>query len=88
MNEEQTQALSLRAAYAFGAERGLEREVAEIREMDIEWDSSYTSSVRKGYIVSLFEKHGIFDAFKKAHWANGNAPDGEKRRLRYLRIKA
>ena len=33
MNEEQTQTLSLRAAYAFGAAHGLEREVSEIRDM-------------------------------------------------------
>src|SRR6266852_8509242 len=87
MNEEQTQTLSLRAAYAFGAAHGLEREVNEIREMVIEWDS-FTSSLRRGYIVALFEKNGIFDDFKKEHWSFGNTPSGEKRRLRYLRIKA
>jgi hypothetical protein len=88
MNEEQTQTLSLKAAYAFGAAHGLEREVNEIREMVIEWDSSYTSSLRRGYVVALFEEHGIFDTFKKEHWSFGNTPSGEKRRLRYLRIKA
>jgi hypothetical protein len=39
MNEEMTQTLSLKAAYAFGAAHGLEREVTEIRDMVIEWDS-------------------------------------------------
>lgn len=88
MNEEQTQTLSLKAAYAFGAEHGLEREVNEIREMVIEWDSSYTSSLRRGYIVALFEKHGIFDAFKKEHWPLGNSPSGESKSRRFVRIKA
>src|SRR5580658_1263424 len=88
MNGEQTQTLSLKAAYAFGVQRGLEREVEDIKEMDIEWDYSYTSSLRRGYIVALFEKHGIFDAFKKEHWSFGNTPAGEKRRLHFLRIKA
>jgi len=88
MNEEQTDTLSLKAAYAFGTAHGLEREVNDIREMVIEWDSSYTSSLRRGYIVALFEKQGIFDAFKKEHWSFGNTSSGEKRRLRYLRIKA
>src|SRR5579864_2328874 len=88
MNEEQTQTLSLRAAYAFGAAHGLEHEVTDIREMVIEWDSSYTSSLRRGYIVALFDKHGLFDAFKKEHWSFGNTPPGERKRLRYLRIKA
>jgi hypothetical protein len=48
MKEEQTQTLSLKAAYAFGATHGLEGEVTEIREMVIEWDSGYTSSLRRG----------------------------------------
>jgi hypothetical protein len=38
--------------------------------------------------VALFEKHGVFDAFKKEHWSFGNTPAGEKRRLHFLRIKA
>lgn len=50
-------------------------------------DSSYTSSLRRGYIVALFEKHGLFDEFKKEHWPFGNSPAGERKRLRYLRIK-
>jgi hypothetical protein len=87
MNVEQTATLSLRAAYAFGSSKGLEREVNEIRNMVIEWDSSYTSSLRRGYIVDLFERRGIFDEFKAKHWAIGNTPAGEGKRLRYLRLK-
>jgi hypothetical protein len=78
----------LKAAYAFGAAHGLESEVNDIREMVIEWDSSYTSSLRRGYIVALFEKHGLFETFKKEHWSFGNTPAGETSRRRYLRIKA
>jgi hypothetical protein len=33
----------------------------DIREMVIEWDSSYTTSLRKGYLVELFEKRGILN---------------------------
>jgi Endonuclease NucS len=88
MKEEQTQTLSLKAAYAFGAAHGLEREVTEIREMVIEWDSGYTSSLRRGYIVTLFEEHGLFDVFKKEHWLFGDTSAGERKRLFYLRIKA
>lgn len=68
MNEEQMRTLSLKAAYTFGATHGLEHEVNEIRDMVIEWDSSYTSSLRRGYIVALFEKHGIFEEFKTTYW--------------------
>ena len=53
MNNEQLQTLSLKAAYSFGVQRGLEREVNEIRNMVIEWDSSHighgaSSGVRPG----------------------------------------
>jgi hypothetical protein len=83
----QIDTLSLKAAYSFGVSRGLESEINEIRNMVIEWDSSYTSSLRRGYIVSLFEKRGIFEDFKAAHWAFGNTPTGDTRRRRLLRIK-
>jgi hypothetical protein len=88
MNEEQTPTLSLKAAYAFGAAHGLEREMADVREMVIEWDSSYTSTLRRGYVVALLEERGLFDAFKKEHWQFGNTPTGETNRRRYLQIKA
>jgi hypothetical protein len=87
MTDGQTTALSLKAAYAFGAGHGLEHEVNEIRDMVIEWDSSYTSSLRRGYVLELFEKHGVFEEFKTQHWAHGNTPAGETKRRRYLRIK-
>jgi hypothetical protein len=61
MSEEHKQ-FRIKDAYAFGAERGLDKEIA-IREMIIEWDS-HTSSLRKGYLVELFEKRGAFDDFK------------------------
>lgn len=88
MSDEQAQTLSLKAAYAFGVARGFERQVNDIRDMVIEWDLSYTSSLRRGYIVELFEKHGIFEDFKRAHWPFGNSPTGETQRRRFLRIKA
>lgn len=87
MNNEQTQTLSLNAAYSLGVSRGYESKVNEIRNMVIEWDSSYTSSLRRGYIVALFRDRGIFEDFKTAHWAFGNTPTGETQCRRYLRIK-
>lgn len=86
MSDEQTRTLSLKAAYAFGAEHGLEREVNDIRDMVVEWDS-HTSSLRRGYVVELFEKRGVFEDFKTRHWALGNTQTGETQRRQYLRIK-
>jgi Endonuclease NucS len=87
MEMEQPKTLSLKAAYAFGVKHGLHHEVDEIRNMVIEWDLSYTSSLRRGYIVELFEKQAIFEEFKASCWAYGNTPDGEAKRRRSLRIK-
>src|SRR5437660_1894092 len=86
MSQEQKVRFSIKPAYAFGEAQGLEKEVADIRDMDIEWDS-YNTSLRKGYLVDLFEKRGIFAAFKEKHWTIGNTPAGEKERQRVLRIK-
>jgi hypothetical protein len=85
MSEEHKQ-FRIKDAYAFGAERGLEKETNAIREMIIEWDS-YTSSLRKGYLLELFSKAGLFDDFKANYWPIGNTPWGEKERQRVLRIK-
>ncbi len=86
MSEEQT-VLPLKTAYVFGSAHNLDSEINVIRDMEIGWDLSYTSTVRRGYIVELFERHGVFDEFKATHWVQGNAPWGEKERRRYLRIK-
>ncbi len=87
MIEDQRKTLSLKAAYAFGKNHGLESAVDEIRNMDIEWDLSYTSSLRRGYIIELFEKQGLFEAFKSAYWPYGNTPGGENKKRRSLKIK-
>jgi len=55
--------------------------------MEIGWDLSYTSNVRRGYIVDLFEKHKFLEEFKATHWANGNTPKGISVQAHYLHIK-
>ncbi len=56
--DEVQKTLPLKEAYRFGREQGLGPEVDEIRDMEIEWDRSYTSSVRRGYVVDLFTRGG------------------------------
>lgn len=87
MNEKQKIHFPLTDAYPFGEVHGLDSEVKEIKDMEIEWDRKYSSSVRRGYIIALFEKHGIFDKFKEKYWAIGNTSKGEKLRQRYLKLK-
>jgi hypothetical protein len=80
--------LPLRDAYPFGAKHGLAREVADIENMKIEWDSpTYTSSVRRGYIIDLFQRCQIFDEFKRRYWLSGDTRQGMTRTKRYLQIK-
>lgn len=78
---------SIKPAYSFGVAQGLEKEIAEIRDMEIEWDSSYTTSLRKGYVLELFERHRLLDEFKRTHWPLGNTSEGERFRQRLLGIK-
>lgn len=80
--------MPLKEAYSFGADHGLERAVTAIRDMEIEWDLSYTSSVRRGYVVDLFTKKGLFDAFKQQFWPAGDTPWGQRKKEFWLRLKS
>lgn len=86
MDENKT-TLSLRDAYAFGIQKGLADEIIAIRDMIIEWDSSYTSSLRRGYIIELFKQNNIYEDFKSEYWPYGNTASGRSRERRYLVIK-
>lgn len=88
MSVDQAKKLSLKKSYEFGATHGLEREVTEIQKMPVKWDRKYTSTVRRGYIVALFEKHGLLEGFKDDSWSYGNNPAGQTQCRFYLRIKA
>ena len=87
MDEERT-ILPLKEAYRFGAEHGLKKEFAEIRDMEIEWDHSYTSSLRRGYVVDLLTKKGLFEVFKEKYWSAGNTSWGRSKSGFWLRLKA
>jgi hypothetical protein len=79
--------LPLREAYKFGAENCLEEEASNIRNLVVEWDLSYSSNLRRGYIVELFRKHELWGKFIAQCWPNGNTTDGQTRIRRYLNIK-
>jgi len=87
MSDELRTVLPLKLAYAFGKENGIEKEMNDIKEMEINWDSSYTSTVRRGYVVSLFQKKNLYDAFVSKHWPFGLTPSGKTYEARYLRLK-
>jgi hypothetical protein len=79
--------LSLKDAYRFGEEYGLQQEVIEIRDMEIEWDLSYTSSLRRGYVVDLFTKKQLMEAFNAKYWPAGNTGWGRRRCEFWLGLK-
>lgn len=87
MEEDQTRALSLKLAYRFAAEHGLEQETNAIRNMAIDWNFKTTSSVRRGYVVDLFQKRGVFEAFRDQYWVYGKTPSGEQKKKWYLSLK-
>lgn len=86
--EDQTRALSLRLAYRFAAEHGLQGDATEIRNMPVDWTLKTNSSVRRGFMVDLLQKHGLLNAFQDQHWAYGKTPGGEQKKKWYLRLRA
>jgi hypothetical protein len=66
-------------------QHGLQKEIDEIRGMEIEWDKQVDSSLRRGYIVRLFESKGIFDEFCKKYWPNHDTRQGQTKTKWYLK---
>lgn len=81
----QTKTLSLKAAYVFGAENKLGREINEIKNMEVRTGVPYPSTLRRGYIVNLFEKKELFKKFKTKHWNRGNTKSGDAETRRFRR---
>jgi hypothetical protein len=61
-----------RIRFIYSNLHGLEREMNDVRDMVVEWDYPYISTLRRGYVVELFEKNSLFDDFKAKHWGFGN----------------
>jgi hypothetical protein len=87
MSPTTSEILPLRAAYEYAATREFADEMTAIREMDIEWDEGYTSSLRRGYVIRLLEQKGLFDDFKRSCWSGGNTPAGERKYRWYIKLK-
>lgn len=87
MDDEARPILPVKEAYKFAAEHGLGEEMDKIRLMEVEWDSSYTTTVRRGYIVDLFTKRGLFETFKKQYWPTGDTPWGISKTRFFLKIR-
>lgn len=76
----------IREAYVFAAANSLANEAAKIREMEIEWDRSYNTSVRRGFLLREFERRNLLSKFIAESWPLGDSPQGAAERRRYLRL--
>ncbi len=81
-----TKALPLSSAYIFGIQHGLESQIKEIEMMNTDWEMSYTTSLRRSFVVELFEKNNIFEEFKSQHWPLGNTAEGQSKIRLYRKI--
>jgi hypothetical protein len=81
--------LPLRAAYEFARMHDLDSDVRRIKsrfgtnKMRL---GSYTSSITRGWIITLFQSRGIFDDFCLKHWPYYQTKSGKKEAQRYLRL--
>src|SRR5689334_16109293 len=85
MPGEQTNALSLVAAYPFATQHGFAQQAAEIRNMAIDGFKN-KSSVRRGYMLKLLKDNGLLAEFMEKHWSFGKTHGGEAKQRRYNRL--
>ena len=57
-----------------------------IQSLKITWDRSYTTTVKVGEIIQLFEDKGIFEDLVAAYWPDGATKDGKTYAKRCLRV--
>jgi hypothetical protein len=76
-------------AYDFAKSHGLHSEVDDIcdKVRGPLKNKLNVTSVRKGYMVDLLQRHKIFDEFKAKFWPLDNRQDLEKERKRVLGAK-
>ena len=87
MERKPEKAFPLRKAYPFADQHGLSEDARKIRDMDITWSRSYTSSVRRGFMIALFKRHGLLAAFKETQWPYGLTKGGQAEETRDIGIK-
>ena len=83
--------LPLRDAYRFAIQNGLEAEVDDIQDLEMNSrviNAKLQRTVRKGHIVSLLQDKRLWEQFVQNHWPTGSTPWGEQRTKHYLLWKS
>lgn len=86
MSQDIKKKISLRDAYEFAEQKGFSEEVKEIKKMDVRWNKNYTSTVRRGFIVRLFQNKKILNEFIDTYWPDGKSSFGESHIRFVLRL--
>jgi hypothetical protein len=82
---EEFDALPLKFAYQFLAQKDFENEANEIRQSKDRY-KTYTSTLRRGKVVELLEKNSLLGEFIDKYWPSGKTEDGKRRIRRYKTI--
>lgn len=77
----------LRKAYPFATRNSLPEQTRRIRKMSVSWDKSYTSTVRRGFMIELLQRRGLLEAFKQRIWRYGLTPAGQREMRHCLTVK-
>lgn len=82
---EEFEGFSLMSAYAFLRENNLEDEANAIRQSQDRY-KSYSSTLRKGKIITLLKKSNLLDSFINDSWPSGKTAKGQRKIARYQRV--
>lgn len=82
---EEFEALPLRLAYKFLIENNLANEANEIRQSQDRY-KTYSSTLRRGKIITLLKKNGLLDSFMNDYWPFGKTDKGQRKIARYQRV--
>ena len=82
---EEFEGFSLMSAYAFLRKNNLEDEANAIKQSQDRY-KSYSSTLRKGKIITLLKKNNLLDSFINDSWPSGKTTKGQRKMARYQRV--
>lgn len=83
---EDYEALPLRYAYSFLAEKGFTDVASEIKRSNDRYKKGSKSTLKRAKVVELLEKHNLLNEFIEKFWRFGGTESGKRKLDRYKRI--
>ncbi len=84
-SQQDAEALPLKVAYRFLAEKGLADEANRIR-LSPDKFKTYTSTLRRSKVVHLLQESNYFEEFINQCWPNGKTENGKRKIKGYVKI--